>query len=74
MKLKPLAKQASLTSLQFRALKSALAATESSEKVKMKVSNLSIVDCCGDPLPLQYPADWLKKKVPPAVAPQVIDE
>lgn len=74
VKLKPLATQASLTSLQFRALKSALAATQSSEKVQMKVSKLSIVGCCGAPLPLQCPADWYKSVPPPAVAPQVIDE
>lgn len=42
-KLKPLLAQASRTSLQFRALKSALVATESREKVQTRVSSLSMV-------------------------------
>lgn len=42
-KLKPLLAQVSRTSLQFRALKSALAATESREKVQTRVSSLSMV-------------------------------
>lgn len=46
MKLKPFPTQASLTSLQFRALKSALAATDSREKVQTIVSSLSIVHDC----------------------------
>lgn len=48
-KLKPLPAQASRTSLQFRALKSALDATKSREKVQMIVSSLSIVHHYQDP-------------------------
>lgn len=49
MKLKPFPTHASLTSLQFRALKSALAATDSTEKVQMMVSSVSIVHLCANP-------------------------
>lgn len=49
VKLKPFPMQASLTSLQFRALKSALAAKDSMEKVQMMVSSLSIVHLFEDP-------------------------
>lgn len=55
-KLKPLPIQASLTSVQFRALKSALAATDSTEKVQMIVCSLSIVHYCDDPYSLGFSA------------------
>lgn len=47
-KLKPLPTHASLTSLQFRALKSALAAIDSREKVQ-RISSVIIVHFCANP-------------------------
>lgn len=49
VKLKPFPTQASLTSLQFRARKSALAAMDSTQKVQMIVCSLSIVHFCENP-------------------------
>lgn len=76
-KLKPLATQASLTSVQFRALKSALAATHSTEKVQMMVSSLSIV-CpwmCRPPLLCAFSAVFPSAGGrTPAVGPQALDD
>lgn len=65
MKLKPFPIQASLTSLQFRALKSAVAAMDSTEKVQMMVSSVSIVHFCENPFCLRLSAvSRLLVKVP----------
>lgn len=56
MKLKPFPTQASLTSLQFRALKSALAAMDSTEKVQMIVCSVGIVHFCENPYCLRLSA------------------
>lgn len=74
MKLKPFPIQASLTSLQFRALKSARAATDSTEKVQMMVSSLSIVHFCEDPYCFRFSAVSVLVKNSPAADPQVLND
>lgn len=66
--------EASLTSLQFLALNSALAATDSTEKVQMMVSSLSIVHFCTDPSLFRYSAvSRLLAKLPPPAADSQVD-
>lgn len=71
-KLKPLAVQASLTSLQFRALKSALAATDSTEKVQMMVSSLSIVHFWEGSFAVEASLRYPGSQNSPAADPQVL--